>query len=103
MALERQGATGWWAMYPATPEEKNASTAATAWTTLALYHQLERKLVAPEQRDKVAQGHTQAQGEREQFGAFLAQRVSRPVALSGEERDRLFQEFLNWTKARERR
>ena len=53
-------------------------------------------------RDKVAQGHT-AQSEREQFGAFLAQRVSRPVALSAQERDRLFQEFLNWTKARERR
>ena len=42
-------------MYPATPEEKNASTAATAWTTLALYHQLERKLVAPEQRVQVAE------------------------------------------------
>ncbi len=53
--LERQGATGWWAMFPATPEEKNASTAATAWTTLALHHQLERKLVAPEQRVQVAE------------------------------------------------
>jgi TRAP transporter TAXI family solute receptor len=41
--------------------------------------------------------------EREQFGAFLAQRVSKPVALTSEERDRLFQEFLSWTKARERR
>jgi TRAP transporter TAXI family solute receptor len=41
--------------------------------------------------------------ERGQFGAFLAQRVSKPVALTSEERDRLFQEFLSWTKARERR
>jgi hypothetical protein len=47
-------------------------------------------------RDKVAGA------EREQFGAFLAQRVSKPVALTSEERDRLFQEFLSWTKARER-
>jgi TRAP transporter TAXI family solute receptor len=51
-------------------------------------------------RDKVAQDRTQ--GEREQFGAFLAQRVSKPVALSAEERDRLFQEFLTWTRARQR-
>jgi len=48
-------------------------------------------------RDKVATS------ERDQFGAFLAQRVSKSVALSSEERDRLFQEFLTWSKARERR
>jgi TRAP transporter TAXI family solute receptor len=48
-------------------------------------------------RDKVAST------EREQFGEFLAQRVSKNVALSSEERDRLFQEFLAWSKARERR
>jgi hypothetical protein len=48
-------------------------------------------------RDKVANT------EREQFGAFLAQRVSNNVTLSSEERDRLFQEFLTWSKARERR
>jgi len=41
--------------------------------------------------------------ERDQFGAFLAQRVSKNAALSSEERDRLFQEFLTWSKARERR
>ena len=41
--------------------------------------------------------------ERDQFGEFLARRVSKPVALSSEERDRLFQEFLVWSKARERR
>jgi len=48
-------------------------------------------------RDKMANT------EREQFGAFLAQRVSKNAALSSEERDRLFQEFLAWSKARERR
>jgi TRAP transporter TAXI family solute receptor len=52
-------------------------------------------------RDKIAQDRPQ--GEREQFGAFLAQHVSEPVALSAGERDKLFQEFLNWSKARERR
>jgi uncharacterized protein len=41
-----------------------------------------------------------ANTEREQFGAFLAQRVSKNVALSSEERDRLFQQFLAWSKAR---
>jgi TRAP transporter TAXI family solute receptor len=41
--------------------------------------------------------------ERDQFGEFLARRTSKPVALTSEERDRLFQEFLTWTKARERR
>ena len=44
-----------------------------------------------------------ANTEREQFGTFLAQRVSKNAALSSEERDRLFQEFLAWSKARERR
>lgn len=48
-------------------------------------------------RDKMAKA------EREQFGAFLAQRVSKNAALGSEERDRLFQEFLAWSKARERR
>jgi TRAP transporter TAXI family solute receptor len=48
-------------------------------------------------RDKVAEV------DRAQFGAFLAQRVSNNAALSSEERDRLFQEFLTWSKARERR
>jgi hypothetical protein len=54
LVLGRQGERGWWAMFPATPEEKNASTSATAWTALALHHQLDRQLVAPGQRAKVA-------------------------------------------------
>jgi Novel STAND NTPase 1 len=48
--LSRQGKTGWWAMFPATPDEANASTSATAWTTLALHHQLSKNLIAPTQR-----------------------------------------------------
>jgi TRAP transporter TAXI family solute receptor len=44
-----------------------------------------------------------ANTEREQFGQFLAQRVSKNAALSSEERDRLFQEFIAWSKAHERR
>ncbi len=52
--LSRQGQTGWWPMFPATADEANASTSATAWTALALHHQLENNLVAPEQRAAVA-------------------------------------------------
>lgn len=43
-----------------------------------------------------------AQGEREQFDKFLAGRREQAAALPSDERDRLFQEFLQW-KARERR
>jgi hypothetical protein len=43
-----------------------------------------------------------AQGEREQFDKFLAGRREKAAALPSEERDRLFQEFLQW-RARERR
>jgi hypothetical protein len=53
--LNRQGETGWWAMFPATPNENNASTSATAWTTLALHRQLANNLIAPEQRVAVSQ------------------------------------------------
>ena len=48
-------------------------------------------------RDKLVQG------EREQFNQFLARRASASSAVPQEDRDRLFQEFLQWTKARERR
>ena len=41
--------------------------------------------------------------EREQFNQFVARRAAQPVALSTGERDRLFQEFLSWSKAREGR
>jgi hypothetical protein len=60
--LKRQGPGGWWSMYPATPEEKNASTSATAWTALALHHQLERRLVAAEQRAQVTEAIRKAVG-----------------------------------------
>jgi len=42
----------------------------------------------------------QAQNEREQFDKFLAGRTSRAASLPTAERDRLFQEFLQWTKTR---
>src|SRR5262249_29139520 len=51
--LKRQGETGWWAMFPSFPDEAYASTSATAWTVLALHHQLKQDLIAPEQRDAV--------------------------------------------------
>jgi hypothetical protein len=51
--LNRQGANGWWAMFPSTDDERNASTSATAWTALALHHQLKKGLIAPEQRWQV--------------------------------------------------
>jgi TRAP transporter TAXI family solute receptor len=41
--------------------------------------------------------------EREQFNQFVARRAAKPVALSTGERDRLFQEFLSWSKSREGR
>jgi TRAP transporter TAXI family solute receptor len=41
-----------------------------------------------------------AQAERQQFDKFLAGRNTRPAALGADDRDRLFQEFLQWTKAR---
>ena len=43
-----------------------------------------------------------AQGERDQFDQFLGGRREQAAALPSDERDRLFQEFLQW-KARERR
>jgi TRAP transporter TAXI family solute receptor len=41
--------------------------------------------------------------EREQFNQFVARRATKPVAPSAEERDRLFEEFLTWSKTREAR
>jgi TRAP transporter TAXI family solute receptor len=78
---------------PRHPKWREANLAAVlpGWTRFAGADEWLRN------RDKTANS------ERDQFGAFLAQRVSKPVALSAEERDRLFQEFLAWSKARERR
>ena len=42
------------------------------------------------------------QAERDQFDQFLAGRREKAAALPSEERDRLFQEFLQW-RTRERR
>ena len=43
------------------------------------------------------------QAEREQFDRFIAARGAQSAGLPADERDRLFQEFLAWAKARERR
>jgi hypothetical protein len=52
--LDRQGATGWWSMFPSGPEEGNASTAATAFNILALHEQIDHKLVSAAQQPKVS-------------------------------------------------
>jgi len=43
--------------------------------------------------------------DRGRFDNFLAvrQQQAQPASLTGDERDQLFQEFMKWTKARERR
>ncbi len=51
--LNRQGPSGWWAMFPATAHERNASTSATAWTAYALHRLLQKNLIPPEQRGAV--------------------------------------------------
>ena len=54
--------------------------------------------------DEWLRTHAQPQAEREQFDKFLAaRRTSKAAALPTEERDRLFQEFLTWSKTRETR
>lgn len=52
--LKRQSPQGWWSMFPATPSPGNASTAATAWSVLALHEQLAHKLVSPSQAAEVS-------------------------------------------------
>ena len=47
--------------------------------------------------------HAGGQPERVQFDRFLTARQARPEALSSDERDRLFQQFLQWSKPGERR
>lgn len=42
----------------------------------------------------------QVQVDRQQFDRFLAGRNTKPAALAPDDRERLFQEFLQWTKAR---
>jgi hypothetical protein len=51
--LDRQGRNGWWAMFPATSDERNASTSATAWTALGLHYLLQKNLIPPDQRARV--------------------------------------------------
>ncbi len=76
---------------PRHPKWKEANLAAVlpGWTRFAGAEEWLRKNTSP-------------QAEREQFDHFLAGRREKSAALPSEERDRLFQEFLQW-KARERR
>jgi len=78
---------------PRHPKWREANLAAVlpGWTRFAGAEEWLRK------RD------AQAQGEREQFDKFLAGRREKAASLPTEERDRLFQEFLQWNRARERR
>ena len=59
--LDRQGAEGWWAMFPATPDPRNASTAATAWASLALHAQLSHHLIEGAQQERVAEAISRAE------------------------------------------
>jgi hypothetical protein len=40
-------------MFPADPDERHASTSATAWTTFALHRHLQENLVPPDLKDRV--------------------------------------------------
>jgi TRAP transporter TAXI family solute receptor len=42
----------------------------------------------------------QVAGDRQQFDNFIAARATKPAALTADDRERLFQEFLQWTKTR---
>jgi hypothetical protein len=50
-------------------------------------------------RDHAGEGHV----ERSQFDRFLATRLAQPDTLSSDQRERLFQQFLQWSKPNERR
>ena len=51
--LARQNASGWWSIYPALPEPRNASTTITALVMKALQAQLDGQLVSPDLRVRV--------------------------------------------------
>jgi TRAP-type uncharacterized transport system substrate-binding protein len=77
---------------PRHPKWKEANLAAVlpGWTRFAGADEWLRN------RDKLAAG------EREQFDKFLAGRREKAVSLPADERDRLFQEFLHWSRTRAR-
>jgi hypothetical protein len=52
--MKTQAPSGWWPMFPSTPEDQNASIAATAFVTLALHEQQAHKLISSEQSPAVA-------------------------------------------------
>ena len=77
---------------PRHPKWKEANLAAVlpGWTRFAGADEWLRN------RDRLAAG------EREQFDKFLAGRREKAASLPVDERDRLFQEFLQWSRARAR-
>jgi TRAP-type uncharacterized transport system substrate-binding protein len=57
-----------------------------------------------EAADEWLRAHAVAsQAERGQFDQFLAAKQAQPASLPPNERDRLFQEFIQWNKSRENR
>ena len=68
--------------------EANLAAVLPGWTRFAGADEWLRN------RDKVATG------EREQFNQFLANRREQAASLSTADRDRLFQEFLQWSRTR---
>jgi uncharacterized protein len=78
---------------PRHPKWREANLAAVlpGWTRFAGAEEWLRN------RDKLAAG------ERDQFDKFLAGRREQAVSLSSAERDRLFQEFVQWSRARQPR
>jgi hypothetical protein len=60
--LQRQGAAGWWSMFPSTQDDGNASTSATAMTALALYDQLVSDGISRDQQKSVKESIDRATG-----------------------------------------
>jgi hypothetical protein len=60
--LQNQHAAGWWSMFPASDEPKNASTYATAFATWALAELSRRNLVDEPQKRRVAEAIGKGRG-----------------------------------------
>ena len=60
--LQNQHAAGWWSMYPANDEPRNASTYATSFSTWALAELSSRNLIDAPQKARVAQAISKGRG-----------------------------------------
>lgn len=83
---------------PRHPKWKEANLAAVlpGWTRFAGADEWLRN----RDRQVATEREKQSAGEREQFDKFLANRREKEAALSSADRDRLFQEFVQWSKAK---